>query len=416
MRDVRGGQGERLTFRQGLDVLYKNFRSEFESIVKFVPEFGRWDDILKYTDSEAVQLMVKMQLATDMNSERPSLLGKWMPSVNTSSKETVSLARKWAKILGVSEKEYRKSLAALRKKINVVECQMSAGDWEQINFSSVPSRASMIYRDAFNEHGGDRYQKFLDKALTGEVKINSAALYPYELVGKYLVGYNAWSNYGGSDLDKTVEAQWAQLPNYADTQENALVVCDTSGSMFQGKPMAIEVAISLAIYIAERNKGKFANKFITFSDSPSLQDLQGKTLYEKVVNLAEAEWGMSTNLESVFELVLDTATRHKMPESEMPTKIFIVSDMEFNSCVKGTNYNGIKRRYEKAGYKLPEIVFWNVMSRNDQVPVTKDEKGTFLVSGCSPSIFKNAVNCKATTAQDLMLEVLNGERYSKIVF
>ncbi len=414
-RDIRGGQGERETFRQGLRLLYKNFKDEFKTAIKHVPEYGRWDDILEFVDDENVQNMVKAQFAADFDALRSgksvSLLAKWLPSANASSKQTKALARKWIRVFEVTEKDYRKALSALRARIDVLETKMSSNSWKAINYSTVPSKASLRYRTAFHKKDGERYTAFLEKAAKGEVKINSAALYPYELVEKYL-GYG----YGAS-VDKTVEAQWKQLPNYADTDTNALVVCDVSGSMTGGKPQPIAVAISLAIYLAERNKGQFKDTFITFSENPQLQVIKGNTLYEKVNNLRSADWGMSTNLQGVFDLILTSAKRHKLSQADLPSKIFIVSDMEFNvACGRShTNYEVIKAKFEACGYSLPEIVFWNVRSRNNQTPVTRDEEGTFLVSGCSPSIFKNAVNCKATTPEELMLEVLNGPRYEKIV-
>ena len=197
-------------------------------------------------------------------------------------------------------------------------------------------------------------------------------------------------------MDMTVEAQWKQLPNYADTEANALVVCDVSGSMFQGNPSAISVATSLAIYIAERNKGAFKDHFITFSETPKLERLKGNSLYEKVKNLSSANWGISTNLQSVFDLVLRMAVKNRVPASEMPSSIFIVSDMEFDSCIEGRNFDAIQSKFAKAGYEMPKLVFWNVMSRNNQTPVTMDEEGTFLVSGCSPSIFSKAINTHAS--------------------
>jgi hypothetical protein len=420
VRDIRGGQGERETFRQGLRLLYKNFKSEFKIALTHVAEYGRWDDILEFVDSEDVQNMVKAQFAKDFDALRSgnsvSLLAKWLPSANTSSNKTKALARKWVRVLGVTEKDYRKALSALRAKIDVIETKMSSKNWKAINYSKVPSKASLRYRTAFHKKDGERYTAFLESAVKGEVKINSAALYPYELVEKYLNPVYGFDDHSTAGLDMTVEAQWKQLPNYADTDVNSLVVCDVSGSMMGGKPSPCSVAISLAIYLAERNKGAFKDHFITFSSSPKLEAIKGNTLYEKVRNLSHADWGMSTNLQSAFNLILSVAMRNKLAQSELPKKLFIVSDMEFNqACGGSTNYEVARAKFQAAGYELPEVVFWNVRSRNNQTPVTKDEQGTFLVSGCSPSIFKNTINCKATTPAELMLEVLNGPRYEKIV-
>lgn len=415
VRDVRGGQGERETFRQGLRELNRNFPEAFLSILPHVSEYGRWDDILEFVSNPAVVDMVSKQLEKDlyamMKGESVSLLAKWMPSANTSSKATKTLAHKWIKALGTgNEKNYRQMLSKLRAAIQIVETAMSSKSWKAINYSRVPSKASLRYRTAFHKQDGARYAAFIEAALKGEAKINSGTLYPYELTGKYL-DFEGRSH----TIDNTVEALWKQLPNYADTEKNALVVCDVSGSMFgSGKPSPICVATSLAIYIAERNKGLFKDHFLTFSSDPQLNKLKGETLYEKVSNLCKAKWGMSTDLQKAFALILKTAVDHSVPAEEMPEVVFIVSDMEFNECGEHTNLEALKVKYAQAGYVIPKVVFWNVASRNKQTPVTQDERGTYLVSGCSPAIFTKAINTKACTPMQLMLEVLNGPRYERV--
>ena len=411
LRDPRGGQGERDSFRRCLKILAKERPAIFKAVLKLIPEYGRWDDILTFVDNVDVCTLVINQLTEDCKDlcvNKPiSLLGKWMPSINTSSKETKKLGRKWAKALVVSEKTYRQTLTALRNQIDIVEAKMSSNNWTDVNYSSVPSRASLLYKEAFKRHDLERYSKFTEKAVKGEVKINSAVLFPYEIAEKY--------EYGRKDLDNTLEALWNQLPNYAETTKNALVVADVSGSM-AGRPLA--VCISLAVYIAERNNGCFKNQFITFSDNPKLEKLVGNTLREKLHNLCQAHWDMSTNVEAVFDLILTTAVKNKVSQDELPDSIFIISDMEFNVCVQNgnmTNFQNAKNNFEKYGYILPKIIFWNVASRNMQSPVTKDEKGVYLVSGCSPSIFKKAVNASATTPLEMMTEVLDDPRYAAVV-
>jgi hypothetical protein len=400
LRDIRGGNGERDLFRYCLDHLYQHKIYIFRKVVRLVPFYGRWDDILMYNDYSIVDLVVE-QLNSDLYTDNPSLLGKWLPSCNTSSKETNKLGRMWAKHLGMTEKEYRQMLSSLRAKINIVERKMSANEWKEIDYESVPSKASLIYRKAFGKHDQNRYAEYLVSVEKGEKKINSAVLYPYELVR----GYNSY--------DKTKELQWKSLPDYLNTNENILVMCDVSGSMMNGQnPQPIDVSISLAIYAAERNKGLFHNHFITFTNQPKLVSLEGcKTLLEKIQK-TNRDVGYDTNIQAAFDLILDTAKRHKLNQSEMPTKLFIVSDMEFNSVDNGTNFDKMKQKYANAGYTMPTLVFWNVASRNMQTPVTMNEDGVYLVSGCSSVIFKNALNCKATNPYEQMLEVLNGERYS----
>lgn len=402
VRDVRGGQGERETFRQGLRELSKNFRPEFDRLISFVPVYGRWDDLMEFVSNPKVVALVRDQLSIDLNSEDGvSLLAKWMPSINTSSKKTVALAYQWAKALGWGAAEYRRKLSYLRGKVNLVETAMSQNHWDAISYGQIPSRAGMIYKEAFKRHDASRYEGFINSVLSGEKTINAGTLYPYELMQKVK-----------ANNDNTVEALWRNLPNYANTEENALVIADVSGSM-SGLPM--DVCISLAIYIAERNKGLFKDKFITFSARPEIQEIKGKTLYEKYTNLSRAHWDMNTNFQAVFNLLLDTAVKNSVPADQMPTKVFVVSDMQFDACVEGgTNFESIKRKFAAAGYTLPTIVFWNVASRHDEAPVTKDEKGVFLVAGCSPSIFEKAIKAEATTPLEMMLEVLNGPRYEPI--
>ena len=411
LRDPRGGQGERDSFRRCLKILSHERPTVFAAVVKLVSEYGRWDDILEFVDNATVQTLVMNQLVEDNlnldNGKSVSLLAKWMPSINTSSKKTVALGHKWHKALKhYSEKQYRQMLSRLRKQIDIVEAKMSANKWSEVNYSAVPSKASLLYKDAFLTHDMDRYQQFVAKAVKGEVKINSAVLFPYDIVHQYQMGQK--------DYDGTLEALWNQLPNYAETTKNALVVADVSGSMY-GKPL--EVCLSLAVYIAERNSGCFKNQFITFSETPTLQKLVGQTLREKLINLSNADWGMSTSLESVFDLVLNAAIKHKVPQSELPDSIFIVSDMEFNACMNDssiTNFVSAQQKFEAAGYTLPKIIFWNVASGGMQAPVTKDEKGVYLVSGCSPSIFKKAVHAIATSPLELMIEVLSDPRYEAV--
>lgn len=274
---------------------------------------------------------------------------------------------------------------------------MSARLWKNINYSSVPSQASRIYRNAFKKHDEERYNEFIDKAEKGEVKINAKTLYPYQIYDNV-----------NSDYSKTLEALWNQLPDYT-MGKNALVVADTSGSM-NGTPMS--VSVSLALYFAERNKGQFKDYFISFSEQPKLNKVIGKTLVEKMRSIILGDVS-NTNLQAVFDLILNTAIQNNTPKEEMPETIYIISDMEFDSAVCGnTNYEAFKAKYEMFGYKKPNLVFWNVDSRNDNLPTQQDERGVALVSGLSPVIFKMAVENK--TPLEVMLDTINSDRYKVI--
>lgn len=416
MRDIRGnGQGEREAFRQMLRYLYNNARSDFYCVFALVPFYGRWDDILEYVDDRLVVSFVRVMLDEDRNSKHPSLLAKWMPSENASAKETKSLAIRWIRALKVTAREYRVMLSNLREKIGVVERQMSAEEWNSIQYDKVPSRASMLYRKAFQKHDPVGYAKYLESVQKGEKKINAATLYPYEIYKQYKNKGYAYGGYKvkGYNLDPTLEELWKALPNYITDNKTFIVMADVSESMI-GDPMA--VSVSLALYAAERSKGPFSGHYITYSDQPVLVKVAGKTLAEKLYNIEHEHVGYNTNIQKAFDLILTTAVRNKLDQSDLPEMIFIISDMQFDDPRNGpkTNFEVIDDKFSAAGYKRPTLVFWNVNAFNKEVPVTEKENGVYLVSGLSATTFKNALNCKATTPVEMMYEVLNSERYTKI--
>lgn len=396
LRDVRGGQGERDLFRTCLEWLGTEETEVFEKIIKHVSEYGRWDDL--FFDNAVCFSTIKKQLKKDAKDDHPSLLAKWMPTINASSENTRNKAQLMAKALGFTPMSYRTTIRDIRKRIKTVEELMSANKWKKIDYSSVPSQASRIYKDAFLKHDSDRYSKFIQKAEKGEVKINTSTLYPYQIYK------DVQNNYS-----KTLEALWNQLPDYT-RGNNGLVVADVSGSM-SGDPMS--VSVSLALYFAERNKGQFKDYFITFSGRPELQKVQGKTLQAKMHSIETSEWGMNTNLQAVFDLVLETAVDNDTPEDEMPSTLYIISDMEFDSaCSRHTNFEVIKAKYEEAGYTMPTLVFWNVNASGKNLPVQHDEDGVALVSGFSPVVFKMVVENK--TPEEVMFDTINSERYAPI--
>lgn len=403
-RDVRAGQGERRVFRVIWEYLYTSHQNTFDNNIPNVPFYGRWDDLFTPLPPSVADYLVKK-----VESQEDNLLYKWLPSENTSSEETRVLATKIRKILGLTPKQYRKMLTEGRARAKIVEAQMSTNKWGEITYSHVPSQASRIYRKAFGKHDQERYGAFIQKALTGEVKINASVTYPYEIVREFMIK--------GSGEDNTLEAIWKQLPDYVNGDYSALVMADVSGSMHSPDYLPISVSISLAMYFAERNKSKvFGGKFMTFSAQPSLQNVVGRNLREKIKNLNNAHWDMNTDLDAAFKLILDSAVKYQVPAEEMPKKLFIVSDMQFDQCTrnnKKTNFEKIQKRYREAGYEMPMIVFWNVNARQES-PITMNDEG-MMVSGCSPTIFKNVLNSKCVTAYDMMLEVLNDERYDRVV-
>lgn len=419
-RDIRGGLGERKVFRTILAWLATNDVNSVKANLENIPFYGRWDDILSLfgTNAETLALeLIKNQLKKDVggcNVDSISLLAKWLPSINTSSRESVSQAYKIANYLGWNAKKYRKTLSKLRNYLNIVERNMCANDWESIDYSVVSSSASLLYKDAFKKHDSSRYVKWQQdvKTCKNGAKVNASTLYPYDIVRDIL------SSYGNVE---TANLQWAALPNYLkDSPDEGLVLCDTSSSMegaFNGNVKPIHVSVSLALYIAERMKGPFKNQFITFSEKPQLMTISGNTITDKVRNIAKAPWGGNTNLMAVFKLILDSAVKYKVSAAQMPKILYIVSDMEFDQACHDnslTNFQQAKLLYKQAGYEVPKIVFWRVNVIKEQQPVTLAEKNTVLVSGCSPSVLKTVLTNRVVTPFSIMLETLNAERYNRV--
>jgi len=421
-RDIRGGQGERNVFNVIINYLANTNIDLIARNMDLIPEYGRWDDLYSLIgtklEKDALEMM-KVQFELDKKSDKPSLLAKWLKSSNTSSATSRALAKITYKYFGIDERTYRKELSKLRSKINIVEKLMSNKNWDAIDYSVIPSQATRIYSKAFRKHSEARYNAFIEKVASGEETINAGTLYPYQIVK------NVKTVRGTQEIN-ALDVIWNALPNYMEEPENSLCVVDTSGSMMSGHSdvAPIDVSVSLGIYFAERIIGPFKDYFMTFSEKPVMQKIQGNNIVEKYNNLSRADWGMSTNIQAVFEVLLKTARDRKVSPDEMIKKVYIISDMQFNQATAGgiwgyglrnpvTNFDAIKEKYKSYGYDMPELVFWNVNASAD-TPVTKDEQGTFLVSGCSPSILKYAINTIAVTPEELMLEVLNSERYEPV--
>jgi hypothetical protein len=414
LRDVRGGQGERRTFRTILKYLANAHPDIVRKNLENIPFFGRWDDIFALVgtkcEKDAFEL-VRNQLASDVESDHPSLLAKWIKS--NKNKTWLAIYRKTREYLGMNSETFRKTIVALRKKIKIVETRMCANEWGEIEYDALPSRASLVHAKAFKKHDGDRYDAFIDCVKNGVKKINASTLYPYDIVRSIFK-----ARFDEPD-DESLNVLWDALPDYT-RGENALVLADTSGSMqTNAKSLPLYVSVSLAIYFAERNAGPFQGYFMGFSRTPTFYKIRGTTIHEKVMSVKRATSACeNTDLIACFKLILDTAIQSGVGQEDMPTKLYIISDMEFDRAYPGnkkTAYGTIDEMFASSGYARPALVFWNVNARRDQVPVTKDEHGTFLVSGASPSIFKNAMETRVATPIDLMLDVLNSERYQRVV-
>ena len=426
-RDVRGGLGERRVFRCILRWLAKNEPKSLLRNLGHVAEYGRWDDLLVLLDtscSKETVALLKEQFEADLSAlddgGEVSLLGKWLPSVNASNDDAVRLAKRLAKAFGLTDRNYRKALVRLREHIRILENNLRERDYT-FDYSKQPSKAMFKYRRAFLRNDKDRYSVFLKKVEKGETKLHTGTLLPYELVDPYLDGYGCWNSDSFmrvlSDEEKqTLNTTWNALPDFA-SDENALAIVDTSGSMYcENNPKPASVALSLGLYFAERAKGPYRNHFIEFSAHPELIEIKGETFADRLRYIASFNQVANTNIEAVFQLILDAAVKNSVPQSDLPEKLYIISDMEFDSCVFDsslTNFENAKHKFEAAGYKLPQLVFWNVASRNRQQPVTQNEQGVALVSGCSPRIFSMVMD-GMLNPYDFLLSVVNAERYAPI--
>jgi len=413
VRDVREGLGERQLFRTIANYL-SGTEPRFWKLINFIPEYGRWDDILRL-HKNFVTNAIKSQLELDqeaMAKNKPiSIMAKWLPSVNTSSKEKRNLARNLAKELGLTERNYRKTLAKMRDYLDVIEVKTSGGKWNEINYETVPSQANLKYKTAFFKHDEERRREFLGKLEKGEVKINASTTFPHDIIHQY--------NHNRRTIDQALEGMWKSLPNYGI--ENTLVVADGSGSMTSSIPgsnaTALEVANALAIYCSERNSGEFKNKYITFSENPKFVDFSNaKNLLQKIHTAESHNEVANTNIYKVFKLVLDTAVKNKMKQEDFAKNILIISDMEFDQGASNANeslFTKIAKEYASAEYDLPRLIFWNVNSRTGAVPVNQNKLGVALVSGFSVHIAKMVMSGQLCPFEALK-EVLMSDRYKDI--
>ncbi len=413
-RDIRGGLGERSVFRILLRWLAENERPSLLRNLPYIAEYGRWDDILVLLDTPVrreAEAVLHQQFLADMkaleNGDQVSLLGKWLPSVNASNAETIKKAKQLACAFGINEAQYRRALSALRAEIRIIENNLRERDYT-FDYAKQPSKAMFKYRRAFMRNDQERYQAFMLQVKNGEAVLHTGTLMPYEIVAS---AYRAGENERGI-LDVT----WNALEDFTGS-ENALVVADGSGSMYWGgDPKPAAVAQSLAIYFAGRNHGAFHNHFITFSMTPQLVEIRGRDIVEKVRYCRSFNECANTNLQAVFELILRTAVENRLPQKELPAALYIISDMEFDSCARDaskSNFENARALYRQYGYTLPRVVFWNVQSRSQQQPVRMNEQGVALVSGCTARIFSQVMSGEMDPYTNMM-NVIGGERYAVI--
>ena len=414
-RDIRGGLGERRVFRTVLRWLAQNEPASVKRNLSLIPEFGRWDDVLVLMETPCegeVVALIRTQLAADlraMEAQQPvSLLAKWLPSVNTSNPETVRMGRRVARALGMTDQAYRQTLSRLRAAIQILENNLRQRDYS-FDYAKQTSGAMFRYRKAFIRNDGDRYRAYLARVAKGNETLHTDTLMPYELVRRAVSGLTA-------EERQSLDVTWNALPDYTHG-ENALVVVDGSDSMtWGGNPRPIDVAVSLGMYFAERNTGAFHNHFITFSMTPRLVEIKGEDFVERVRYCRTYNECAYTNLQAVFELILRAAVAKRLPQEQLPSTLYIITDMEFDFCTENasmTNFEAAKALFARHGYKLPNVVFWDVQSRNEQQPVQENEQGVALVSGASAQIFSMAMTGDLNP-YNYMMQVLAQERYMRV--
>jgi len=391
-RDCRGGAGEKRLFQTIMSYLYKVDRDLFSQLIIHIEEYGYWKDIFKSAQPDADMLNY---LATQLEeSDNAGLLAKFFPRKG----EWFNAMRKYK---GCTPKDLRKYIVS---KSQTVEQKMCAQDWSNIQYEHVPSVAMKNYGRTFAVKDEKRYTKYIENVLAGKTSINAGVLHPHELILKL-----------ERDNIDAIQAQWSNLIDYMEGSEERLFpICDVSGSM-SGLPM--EVSVALGLYISERNKSCFKDYVMTFSENPQFHHVVGNNIYERATSLYQADWGMSTDLEKVFKLILDKAVEHNVSPSDMPTKLLIISDMEFNQAndTKESALQYISRMYAEAGYVRPDIIFWNVNGRLGNVPAKCNTQGVGLVSGFSPSVLQSVLQGSVETPMELMLRTVNVERYDRIV-
>lgn len=439
IRDVRGGQGERRFFRVCMRDLATYNTAAARRNLKHIPMFGRWDDLYLFVgtplEKDAFNL-IKEQLALDVESKTPSLLAKWLKSENTSSLASRKLGAKTRVFLGMNHRQYRKTLSILRTRINILEKLMSAGQWDKIEFDKIPSRAGMIYKNAFARHDVERMinkaieiQSYADFAKDTTKKVNAKVLYPYECVAEALKCFRTGSYYSAKmpALDDTnrlmVNKYWDNLADYfKGANFNGIVVADTSGSMVSSEAAApINVAISLGLYCAEKSKGPFAGHYISFASRPQLIRTEGVDFVDKVYRIYRTNLVDNTNIEATFDLLLNTAIQNRCSQDEIPQNVLIISDMQMDSARGVYNYRNhsrdietlmdlIRNKWIASGYQMPKLIYWNVDAR--QNTILDSGPNVSYVSGMSPVIFEQIMNGK--TGKELMYDKLNSERYACI--
>lgn len=446
IRDCRGGKGEKKIFYGSMRWMISRHENIVRNVIQHIPHYGSWKDVWKIflgtcmedfaINFYAQNLRKNISIldtadAAVKRGEKPNYddfqigIGKYAPSEKTAFDRKHKVVEKLCRKLGCTPRHYRKSiLRRLRSaRLTIVEELMCAKKWTSIDYEAVPSVASHMYRKAFAKRDTSRYAQYLEEVKKGTKKINASCIDPCTLIKSYETGLTIG---GVCRVDDTVEAQWNAIVSKLKSDRegnplNILPICDVSGSMMNGacSVRPIHASVSMSILLALTNSSPFERLWLNFSDAPTFQKLKGETLCEMVSGMDKQNWGMTTNLQSVFDILLQTAQMYNTPAESMPSSIVIISDMQFNSCVKDrtiTNWDAIERKYHEAGYNRPTIIFWNVNSATVDMPVPDSNvPNCILISGFNTSTFNLILNNKIPNPLDVVREVIDSERYQRIV-
>jgi len=422
-RDPRGGKGEREIGRKMFQWLFENHPEKFKKVYKLIPEYGRWDDIITLFENksnEKVQKDILKFFAYQLRKDKENMLkgspisicAKWAPSEGDSDDKKYKIVDLLCNELNVSKREYRKDyLSPLRAYLKIVETFMCSNKWDDIDYSKVPSCAMKKLKKAFEKHSPELFTTWKNSLSKGEVKVNAKVLHPHELVREIRSkGY----------ADEVAEAQWKVLESEVEklgVLEDSVVVVDTSGSMESPNYLPLDIAVAMGLIISKFVKGPFQHNVITFNTTPQFVKINDGTLYERFTQIRNIPWGGNTNLQATFELILNRAKQYELTDRDLPKRLFIISDMQFNSinqCGHLTNFQAIDKMYKDSGYTRPQIVFWNVNGESTDFPVSVSDNGTCLVSGSSPVILDAIIRTKNFNSYDVLRTALDSERYKQI--
>ena len=429
-RDCRGGKGERVIGRRMFQYLYENHINEFAKIFNLIPDYGRWDDLLCFfpnaTDAEDIEhkkvqkdivTFFCNQLKKDkylmLNGEPISICAKWAPSEGDSDDRKYKLVNTICTNMDITPKQYRTEyLTPLRAYLEIIETKICKNEWSEINFSKVPSCAMLKLKKAFQKHVPFNFREWKDGLKNGTTKVNAKVLFPHEIVKQLRIN---------GQSDDVLDAQWKVIEDEVEKLgflEDCVVVVDTSSSMESPNFLPLDIAVSMGLLISNTVKGPFHNNVITFNSEPEFVEIKDGKLESRFRQIRNIPWGGSTDIQKTFDMILEKGKEAGLKNEDMPKKLFIISDMQFNQVegygVEKTNFDEIEKKYKLSKYTRPEIVFWNVNGLPTDFPVTTDKNGTCLISGASPSILKSIIKTKELNSYSILRETLDDKRYQQI--